>query len=505
LHLLIENTRILNSDFSPTDFSAVLCIDGKITNLLTSKAARQHSATHRFDAKGYVLFPSFMDSHIHLLDYGLRLRQLNLSGLSFQESVEVVSEKTRKCASGEWILGGGWMRNYFGDFPKASDLDAISTHHFIALSSKDSHCIWVNSKTGALLNPNDFSDAEIPRDSSGKILGLLFERAAQKLSSLPQFSLAEKKIALKEAQEKLFQFGITEVISIENASALDPYHSLGDELKLRVHLTPYLDSLDATKKFFASSLNPKLSLNAVKFFLDGSLGAETCSLLDTFEGKSSHGIDLYADSDLVSLFRLVEREGLNISVHAIGDKAVRRALKAFEVLQKLNPRSRYFQHRIEHAQMIHPDDLSRFARLGIIASMQPIHIKEDIATATRLLGARCERLFPFQSLLRTGAVLTFGSDAPIETPNVIKGIYYAVKRCDKNGVTWYGSERLSLAEALYAYTSAPHLLTNSSSNKGKLAPGYAANLVLLPRSFFKEVDQTSQPFATICGGEVVMS
>lgn len=161
--------------------------------------------------------------------------------------------------------------------------------------------------------------------------------------------------------------------------------------------------------------------------------AQKRALLEPFENTSNFGISLYADADLVQLFKMIEREGLNIAVHAIGDRAVRRALDAFEKLGA-SPNSP-FRHRIEHAQMIHDSDLSRFAKLGVIASMQPIHIREDIATARRLLGKRQAELYRFKSLVNSGAHVIFGSDAPIETPNVLEGFYYAIERRDKENNT----------------------------------------------------------------------
>jgi len=497
--LCIHNAII----FGKPDVSAMLCENGTITAFLNECEAERTRAEHRLNAKGNLLLPSFFDSHIHLSEYGLRLNRLTLNGKSLDESLRLIREKVNATPKGDWILGGGWHKTYFREFPTRKLLDEMTTDHFIALSSQDFHAAWANTPALNLLNANDFSPEELPKDEQGNLLGIAFERAALKLASLATVSTPALANAIRTAQAKLFEFGITDVFAIERADALPAFASLGDDLKLRVQLAIYLESLSEAKAFFKEQSLRNLSLNAVKLFIDGSLGAETCALLEPFENTSNFGISLYADADLVQLFKMIEREGLNIAVHAIGDRAVRRALDAFEKLGA-SPNSP-FRHRIEHAQMIHDSDLSRFAKLGVIASMQPIHIREDIATARRLLGKRQAELYRFKSLVNSGAHVIFGSDAPIETPNVLEGFYYAIERRDKENNTWYANERLSFEETLHAYTELPHRLINTGI-RGRLEIGYEANAVIVPKDFLAELRQgksVSSVIATISSGEIV--
>jgi len=489
--------------FGKPDHTAMLCENGIITAFLNEREVEKTPSDLRLNAKGNWLLPSFFDAHIHLSEYGLRLERLNLNGKSLHEVLDLIRKKVKETPKGEWILGGGWQKANFGEFPTRKLLDNISTEHFIALSSRDFHATWANTPALNLLNVKDFLPEELPKDEHGQCHGVVFERAALKLATLATVSTQALAKAIHAAQSKLFECGITDVFSIEGANALLALASLGKDLKLRVHVAIYIESLPEAKTFFKEHTLPNLSLNAVKLFLDGSLGAETCAMLEPFENSNNFGLSLYADADLVRLFKIIEREGLNIAVHAIGDRAVRRALDTFEKIGA-SPNSP-FRHRIEHAQMIHDDDLHRFAKLGITASMQPIHIREDIALARRLLGKRQSELYRFKSLLNSGASVIFGSDAPIETPNVLEGCYYAIERRDKEGQLWHGNERLSFEETLRAYTEQPNLLINKS-NRGRLEIGYEANAVIVPKDFLTKLRQgipIPTVMATMLSGEIV--
>jgi len=506
--LLLCNVCIPDRDGKLTPYCAVQIEAGKIARFFSEPYPKVNAA-HWLDAKGHLALPAFCDSHIHFSEYGLRLAQLDLSGLSLQAALECIRKRVSTAPKGAWIIGGGWTRQTFGLFPTATMLDEISTEHFIALRSADWHAAWCNSRVLQKLNPHEFAEAELPRDEQGKFRSVAFERAAKKAMSFVTISAQERQTAIKLAQEKFFKLGITEILTMEEAAALPDYHALSEALKLRVRTCIYLESLDAAKKFYAAHPNTNTSLEATKLFLDGSLGSETCSMLEPFEGQRTSGIDFYSDSDLVALFKLVEREGLAISVHAIGDKAVRRALNAFEKLHALSSpqvNGTTLPHRIEHAQTIHDSDVARFAKLGIIASMQPVHIRTDIAVARRLLGARAERLYRFNSLLNSGASLIFGSDAPVESPNVFEGLFYAVARCDEQGQVWYGHERLRLPDAVQAYTVNPRRIIHSP--RGAFEIGYDADIILLSENIFQIPTERlvqTQVITTILGGKVVYS
>jgi predicted amidohydrolase YtcJ len=506
--LLLCNVRIPDANGKLTPYCAVQIEAGKIARFF-SEPYPKVSAAQRLDAKGHLALPAFCDSHTHFSEYGLRLTQLDLSGLSLQAALERIRKRVATAPKETWITGGGWTRQAFGLFPTAAMLDEISTEHFIALRSADWHAAWCNSRVLQKLHPHEFAEAELPCDEQGRFKSVAFERAAKKAMSFVTISAQERQAAIKLAQEEFFKLGITEILTMEESAALPDYHALGETLKLRVRVAIYLESLDAAKKFYAAHPNTNTSLEAAKLFLDGSLGSETCSMLEPFEGQRSSGIDFYSDADLVALFKLVEREGLAISVHAIGDRAVRRALNAFEKLRaQSSPQATgaALPHRIEHAQTIHDSDVTRFAKHGIIASMQPVHIRADIALARRLLGARAERLYRFNSLQSSGATLIFGSDTPVESPNVFEGLFYAIVRCDEQGQVWYGHERLRLQDAVLAYTVNPRRIIHTP--RGALEVGCDADIILLSENIFQIPLQNLaqvQVLATILGGEVVYS
>ncbi|MFN3386526.1 MAG: amidohydrolase [Candidatus Thermochlorobacter sp.] len=506
--LLLCNVQIAHLNGELTAYRALEIQSGKIVRFFTEPEPKQVKTAHCLDAKGGLLLPAFCDSHTHFSEYGLQLTQLNLSGLSLPKALEKIRKKVQQVPKGRWITGSGWTRHAFGAFPTAAQLDAISTEHFIALRSADWHAAWCNSPVLEKLHPNEFSAEELPRDECGRFKSVAFERAAKKAMALVQVSSRERQDAIELAQEEFFRLGITETLTMEEASALADYHAVRHKLRLRVRVAVYLELLDDAKKFYAAHPDTCTTLEAAKLFLDGSLGSETCSMLEPFDGQRTSGMDFYADADLIQLFKLIEREGLSISVHAIGDKAVRRALNAFEQLRALHASHKAMQlaHRIEHAQTIHDSDVGRFAALGVVASMQPIHIRADIAPAQRLLGARTERLYRFQSLCASGATLIFGSDAPVETPNVLEGLLYAVARCDAQGQVWHAQERLSLQDALKAYTSTPREVIGAC--RGTLQVGSDADLVLLSENIFQMPVQSltqAQILATILDGKVVHS
>ncbi|MBC8042719.1 MAG: amidohydrolase [Rhizobacter sp.] len=518
--MLIENAVIVDSTFEPTPFNAVQIKNGVIQKLLTSAEAVR-LPDERIDAKGRLLLPAFFDSHTHLLEFGLRFSRLNLKHTGRAAALDLVRAAVHHTPKGKWITGGGWMKKDFSTFPFAIWLDEISTEHFIALSSQDSHAVWCNTSALELLRPYNFSEQELPTDPAAgeKFSGMCFERAAQKMMSLIETGIEQKTAALRNAQRELFKLGITETISVESASALPAYKSLGDDLKLRTGIAILCEEIQAAKLFFRSYQHERLHLNSAKLFLDGSLGAETASVLAPFnrspKGTVNYGLDLYAEPDILAMFKLIEREGLPVAVHAIGNKAVRRALNAFEKLFESSSLSfgkgdkGDFQHRIEHAQMISMDDAKRFSNLNLIASMQPVHIREDIATAAALLDDRQQAdLYRFASLEKSGATYIFGSDAPIETPNVFEGLYFAAARKDAGGNDWFPKERISLKAALKAYTQTPHRATGNARTRGKVESGYAADLILLSENILKmpaESIRDAEVVLTMAAGEIVFS
>lgn len=509
---LLKNVIVPDEAFRISGFSGMFISNGRIEKLLTPEEIAHFEKSYpAFDAKGHLALPAFYDSHTHLLEFGLRLSRIDLTGKTLSEALHLIEAKVKDTPTGHWVLGGGWSRHLFGSLPTTELLNRISTRHYIALQSKDVHAVWGNSAALNLLSREDYTKQELPCDPNSKEpQGVALERAAFKVMSLPKLSNPQYIAAIEVAEMEFFRLGIVETDTMEEFESAKRYLLMGDKLKLRTNLSVYIESFKEAVSFFSKASMPRLRLNAAKIFLDGSLGSQTCSMLEPFEGTTDCGIDLYPNQNIAEVFREIEALGHNLHVHAIGDKAVRRALDGFTELRSMNKsgQTKPFRHRIEHAQTIHPDDLPRFAELDITASVQPVHIKEDSSISARVLGNRQSRLYRFRSLVDSGAKVVFGSDVPVETPNVFEGLYYATERRDKDGNLWYPEERVSLAQALYAYTAAPYVGTEREGRAGKLLPGYEANLVLLSENILlapTERLRQTEVIATISAGELVYS
>jgi Predicted metal-dependent hydrolase with the TIM-barrel fold len=262
--LLLCNVRIPDANGELTPYCAVQIETGKIARFFTEPYPKVNVA-QRLDAKGHLALPTFCDSHTHFSEYGLRLTQLDLSGLSLQAALERIRKRVETTPKGAWIVGGGWTRQAFGRFPTATMLDEISTEHYIALRSADWHAAWCNSRVLQKLHPHEFSEAELPCDEQGKFKSVAFERAAKKAMSFLTISAQERQVAIKLAQEEFFKLGITETFTMEESAALPDYHALGETLKLRVRVGIYLESLDAARNFMPHTLH-HTSLEAAKLF-----------------------------------------------------------------------------------------------------------------------------------------------------------------------------------------------------------------------------------------------
>jgi predicted amidohydrolase YtcJ len=308
--------------------------------------------------------------------------------------------------------------------------------------------------------------------------------------------------------------GITGIHNMEAAPALRAFQELRrrGEWKLRVlQQIPEVDMDDAIALGIQSGYGDDwIRFGAVKIFADGSLGARSALMVDPYEGEPhNRGIAVSTAEHLKMQVMKAARAGLAVHIHAIGDQANRNVLDAIEATRRAGV-GLHLRHRIEHAQVLHPDDLPRFAALQVIPSMQPIHCTQDIVLADRHWGERSRLAYAWSSLLSSGAVLAFGSDAPVETPDVLQGIYAAVTRRRGDGYPgpegWWPEECVSVEEALYAYTLGAAYAGGEEASKGSLTPGKLADLTVLEQDIFTLAAHqlpTTQVSATMVGGEFV--
>jgi predicted amidohydrolase YtcJ len=454
------------------------------------------------DLKGRTVTPGFTDSHLHFLSYGLSLLQIVLLEVpSLEEVLARVAARAEFTPAGQWLTGHGWDHTLWegGEFPTRHDLDRIAPEHPVWLRRKCGHAGWANTRALRLAGitaetPDPPAGAIDHEPDTGEPTGILKETAMDLVADLfDDPSLEEATGAIKVAIANSHKLGLTGVHTMEGAAAFRAFQQLeaDGELSIRVLMQIPEDNLDAAIRVGLRSGfgNERLRIGGLKAFADGALGARTAYMLKAYEGEpDNYGIAVSGSDHLNELVGKAARAGIASYIHAIGDRANREVLDAVELSRKAGE-GLDLRHRIEHAQILHPDDIPRLAKLGVIASMQPIHAMQDMLVADKIWGARCANgAYAWRSLLDTGAVLTFGSDSPVEDLNVMKGIHAAVTRRRADGSPgpegWYPHERLSVDEAVYAYTAGAAYASGEQAIKGTLSPGKLADLVVLSQDIF---------------------
>jgi len=525
---LFLNGRLHTLDPAEPLVEAVAVQDGRIVARGGARELRERFPRFRpVDLGGRTALPGFVDAHIHLPSYGLSLRRVELRrARSLREAVALVGAAVRQARPGEWVRGQGWDRNLWPEdrFPAREDLDAVAPSTPVALSSKDGHLLWVNSVAlhlaGVDRRTPDPPGGEIARDRRGEPSGILKETARDLIwAAVPPEGAEQIDEAIRAAVAALHRMGLTGAhtfvgtAALEGAPAFAALQRLAarGELRLRVWA-----ALPESALAPAAATGPRtgsgddwLRAGPVKIFADGTLGSQTAAMLEPFDGQPANtGIAIHPREELVALVRRAVEGGFWCALHAIGDRANRWALDALEAAQAVT-RALGARHRIEHVQVLHPDDLPRLARLGVTASMQPIHATADRELADRYWGRRSRTAYAWRSLARAGTVLAFGSDAPVETPDVFQGLYAAVTRRrpgDPPERAWYPEEALDLAEAIRAYTLGPAYAAGMEGAQGRLAAGCFADLTVVDRDIFAVEPEellSARVAMTVVGGEVV--
>jgi hypothetical protein len=467
------------------------------------------------DLKGATAIPGLVDGHFHLLSYALRLSTLDLAGLDSKDKVlEKVAAKVSSIPKGQWVIGGGWDRNLWPDpsFPTRRDLDAVATNHPVALWSKDGHTLWLNSLALKELGINSFTPdppgGVIERDELGQPTGILKEKAAELFKQRVEASSPLLQRSVEEAMESLLRKGLVGLHNCEDERALSLLQSLKSQGKLKMRILHHIpaENLEAAIKLGIKSGfgDEYLRIGGVKIFADGTLGSRTAAMLEPYLGEPENlGILTITPEELEELILKAGEAGLSVAVHAIGDRANRVVLDALEKAPRL-------RHRIEHVQLLTPQDLPRLAKLGVVASMQPIHATSDMEMAERYWGKeRCRWAYAWRSLLEAGTILAFGSDCPVEPPDPLLGIYAAVTRRRLDGSPgpegWFPEQRLTVEEAIRAYTWGNAFAAGEEKSRGTLAPGFLADITILSDDIFRTAPEKIpgiEVLGTIIGGEI---
>lgn len=443
--------------------------------------------TRIVDLHGAVVLPGFHDAHVHLSGYGLELERIDLSSAAgTREALTMLGSAT----GDGWLRGAGFSAASWGaDTLTAAALDEVVPDRPVFIRSRDFHSAWLNSRALELLGITavtpDPEGGRIARDASGNPTGLLLEAAASEaLGRMPPATRAELMAALDAAAGQMASMGVTTVhhMAAEPGShwqAIADRASRGD-YPLRVwSCLPQEDLESAAVIGLATGQGGhNFTVGGAKFFVDGALGSATAWMLKPYEGSEDTGVQMLDVTVLQERIALAVSSGLVPVVHAIGDAAVHETLNALEACRD-EWQARGMRPRIEHVQHITEADVKRIAKLGVIASMQPIHLTFDAVHAGRLLGDRVSQAFPFRQLLRAGTVLAFGSDAPVAPPGVLAGLAAATSRRGTDGSTFGLAERISPEEALHAYTRGAAQAIGAEQRSGMLEEGFDADLVVL--------------------------
>ena len=439
-------------------------------------------------------WPGLIDSHIHLEGLAGRHLTLDLNGArSLGDTLHRVERWAASLAPGAWVVGGGWYNDAWPEraFPSRLDLDRAAGGRPALLRRKDGHSVWVSSAALKLARLDretpDPPGGVIDRDSAGRPTGILRETAIGAVADLiPGPIERDLDRAMLRALKGLARFGLTAVHSMDAAPALASLQRIQATGRLPIRVTynlPLADLAHAERMGVRSGWGDEwLRIWGVKAFLDGSLGSRTAEMLD------GSGTARLAQADLVEMIERCAHAELNVCLHAIGDGAVRRALDALQPHRRAWSR---WRPRIEHAQCVHPKDLRRFARIGVIASMQPIHAVADRELADANWPDAAANAYAWRALEKAGARLAFGSDAPVETADPLAGIEAATAW--RRRARWYPELAVSKASALSAYTLGAAYAAGVEDDTGSLAPGKLCDLTA--------VDE-GRVVATVVGGRL---
>src|SRR5918911_1285984 len=426
------NGIIYTLDPAQPRVEAIACAYGRVVAVGRSYELRAlaRSPAEIVDLQGHTAIPGLIDAHIHLLSLGLALGWVELGGAArLSECVERVARCAQEMEPGRWIMGRGWNQNEWaeGRWPTRADLDAVAGDRPVVLNSKDGHLLWVNTAAlAAAVMTRDTPDppgGEIARDEHGEPSGVLKENATQAVYAvLPPPSDDEIDAALIRAMDHAVRLGLVGIGNFEGPEVQRALGRLRARGRLGLRVVQHIahaaldDALGAG--LFSGLGDDWLRVGSLKLFADGTLGSQTASMLEPFTGSGdNYGIATLSYDQMRDAASRAASGGIATAIHAIGDRANRDALRALAAL----PRVPAVPHRIEHAQLLHSDDVPLFAEHGIVASMQPIHAVGDREVADRHWGARCATAYAWRTLHEGGATLAFGSDAPVETCDPLAG------------------------------------------------------------------------------------
>ncbi len=538
--LVLLNGKVITVDAARPEAQAIAIIGDKIAAVGTRREIQAFIGprTKVLDLEGKLVIPGFIEGHGHFTGLGRSQRILDLTkARSWDEIVALVAEAAKKAPPGAWIFGRGWHQEKWVKVPHPQvegvplhqELSRVSPHNPVVLTHASGHAAFVNALALKLAGidaktPNP-PGGEIVRDKDGEPTGMLRERAQGLVQAAisrweaerpPEQREAEQREDIRRAMEKALANGITTFHDAGSSfQTIDLFKKLADEGKLAVRL--YVMVRGATNDEMVRKLpqyrligygNGFLTVRAIKRQIDGALGPHGAWLLEPYaDVPTSRGLALESVEEIERTAELAIAQGFQLNTHAIGDRANREVLDIYERVFRRHPDKKDLRWRIEHAQHLHPDDIPRFARLGVIASMQGIHCTSDGPWVIKRLGEKRARegAYVWRKLWDAGVVVTNGTDTPVEDINPILSFYATVTRRLADGSTFFPQERLTREEALTSYTLNNAYAAFEEKIKGSLTPGKLADIVVLSRDIMTiPEDQIpgTEVIYTIVGGKI---
>lgn len=528
--MILYNGKLHTQDANYPRATAIAIRANRILTVGSDSEVRALAGSHirQIDLSGRLVLPGMTDSHFHYYDWALNRQRLKLAETTSLSDLRLhVKQAAQNIPNGGWILGQGWNETRWPD-PRLitrPDLDDLTPNHPVILWRSDMHLAVANSLALRAANIStetpDPPQGVIDRDASGQPTGVLRELAINLVRAvIPPPAEDEKVEAIRAGFTELHRLGLTGVHDYrimggeDGSPAFRAYQRLQVSGELRMRMWMLLPS-ERLNQAIALGLRTGfgddcLRVGHVKFFSDGSQGARTAWLLEEYEDIPSCGMPLTPMNKIIDAIHRAHKAGLAVAIHAIGDRANRELVTAFEqVLSREKSNAPSAPHRIEHLQNIRPEDVLRLGRLGVVASVQPIHVPDDFPMIEKSVGPRGCWTYPFRDLLAAGVPLAFGSDCPVADPNPLWGIHAAVTRQMRDGTPvggWYPDQRLSVTEAVWGFTIGAARVSGREAELGSLTPGKLADLVVLDRNIFEidpmEIAQ-AQVAMTIFDGQIV--